>query len=93
MKYDPVDRTSGCPYIIILWSKNNTEEQQQVAFYQVTSIYIYLLLASSLYGVSTRRGGGWAGVRRGGRHDKLAEAAQLLLLPILCPPRLQNTTR
>ena len=39
MKYHPVDRTSGCPYIIILWSKNNTEAQQQVAFYV---LYLYL---------------------------------------------------
>ena len=56
-------------------------------------IYIYLLLASSLYRVrGVEEGGHWAGVRMEGRHDKLAEAAQLLLLPIFCPPRLQNTT-
>ena len=90
MKYDPVDRTAGCPYIIILWSKNNTEAQQQVAFYV---LYLYLSPACEQFVQGTGCGGGWAGVRRGGRHDKLAEAAQLLLLPILCPPRLQNTTR
>ena len=64
MKYDPVDRTAGCPYIIILWSKNYTEAQQQV--HSLYYIYIYLLLASSLYGVQGVEEGGQVSGGEGG---------------------------